>query len=272
MRYLLLTVLWLCAAAYAAPTYPWLAAYDARQSLGVRFAPSAGYTRVAVAPGSFAAWLRGLPLRPGNPPVHLYTGRQKAYQDGHAAIVNLDVGRRDLQQCADTVIRLHAEYLYASRRDADITYQFTNGFPCAWRKWKAGYRIRVGRQVSWVRSARPDGSHATFRAYLDTVFTYAGTLSLARQLHTVPFATMQIGDVLVHGGSPGHAVLVADMAVHPRTGKKVYLLVQGFMPAQEAHVLCNPSDPQWGPWYAMDGGNTIQLPEWQFAKTELRRW
>ena len=71
-----------------------------------RIAVPRGYARVPVAKNSFAAWLRGLPLKPGTPPVYLYNGQKKANQGAHCAVVNIDTGKADLQQCADAVIRL----------------------------------------------------------------------------------------------------------------------------------------------------------------------
>ncbi len=104
------------------------------------------------------------------------------------------------------------------------------------------------------------------------VYTYAGTASLSTELKSVPVAQMQIGDVFIHGGFPGHAAIVVDMAVNPRTGKKAFLLVQGFMPAQEAHLLKNLNDARMSPWYPVDFGATLHTPLWDFAKGELKRF
>ena len=64
------------------------------------------------------------------------------------------------------------------------------------------------------------------------VFSYAGTASLSRELAPVNYQDMKIGDVFIQGGHPGHAVIVVDIAVHPKTKKKVFLLAQSYMPAQ----------------------------------------
>src|SRR5262249_31014968 len=77
--------------------------------------PPPGFDRIAVAEGSFGSWLRRLPLE-GSNTVHLYDGTLKGHQAAQFAVVDLDVGKQDLQQCADTVIRLRAEYLYSTRR------------------------------------------------------------------------------------------------------------------------------------------------------------
>ena len=51
--------------------YVWKTDYDAKNSIINRIAVPDGFKRVEVKPGSFADWLRYLPLKPGNPNVHL---------------------------------------------------------------------------------------------------------------------------------------------------------------------------------------------------------
>ena len=54
-----------------AQNYPWLAAgtYKPDQTIEHRISPPAGFTRVAVPAGSYAEWLRRLPLKPDGAPV-----------------------------------------------------------------------------------------------------------------------------------------------------------------------------------------------------------
>lgn len=71
------------------------------------------------------------------------------------------------------------------------------------------------------------------------------------------------------GGSPGHAVMVADVAVNPK-GEKVFLLLQSYMPAQEIHVIKNPIDGTLSPWYSTEViGNSFRTMEWQFDRYKL---
>ena len=102
---LLLSGLALAAAPPEARRYSWLDKYDAAESIAVRIPPPAGYARTEAAAGTFEDWLRNLPLKKGTPPVHLYNGQPTANQDAHAAVVDIDVGTKDLQQCADSIIR-----------------------------------------------------------------------------------------------------------------------------------------------------------------------
>ena len=109
----------------------------------------------------------------GGSKVLLYNGETKRNQQAAYAVVDLDIGKRDLQQCADAVIRLRAEYLYEQKQYAAIHFNFTNGFNAEYTKWAKGSRIRVnGNTVSWYPSKGEDYSYKTFRSYLDMVFSY----------------------------------------------------------------------------------------------------
>lgn len=255
--------------------YPWLTRYDPAHSICRRIPTPSGYQRTRGVRDSSAHWLRWLPLKPGRPPVMLHNGQRKRNQTAHHAVVDIDVGRRDLQQCADAVMRLRAEYLYWRGQHAAIHFNFTSGDLADFTKWAQGYRPVVrGNRVSWTESAEPDSSHASLRSYLTRVYMYAGTLSLSREMKRVSdVAQMQIGDVFIQGGSPGHAVIVVDMAVHPTTGRKLFLLAQSYMPAQDIHILRNPADAALSPWYPLPlGQKTLRTPEWTFRATDLKRF
>lgn len=267
----LLLILGLAVAGCCSP-YGWLAKDDPANSLAQRIPPPRGCKRVPVAKDSFAEWLRGLPLKSGCPPVYLYNGQKKGNQTAHAAVFNIDTGKKDLQQCVDAVIRLRAEYLFYRKRFADIHFNFTSGDRASFTRWAKGYRAIVrGNRVSWRKSAKPDSSYPSFRKYLDLVFTYAGTASFSKEMHRVPVKEMQIGDVFIFGGSPGHAVIVVDMAVDSH-GKKYFLLAQSYMPAQDIQLLRNPNDARLSPWYPLDFGETLYTPEWTFTSKELSRF
>lgn len=246
-------------------------------TIAQRFAPPSGFQRLPVDAGSFGSYLRHLPLKQEGAPVLLHDGRLKARQDVHAAVLDSELGRKDLQQCADAVMRLRAEYLYRSGQEDAIAFDFTSGFRAEWVRWRRGERIRVtGNRCAWVHGAAPDSSHAQLMRYLDAVFTYAGTLSLARELKRASPAPpdagdLRIGDVFIQGGSPGHAVLVVDAARHA-DGRLAFLLAQGYMPAQEIHVLRNARQPDLGAWYLLHGEARLHTPEWTFDWSHRRRW
>ncbi len=235
-----------------------------------RFQPPSGYIRQEVSTNSFANYLRNLPLKPVNAQVHLYNGSLKARQSVHAAVVDMDTGDRDLQQCADAVMRLRAEHLFAQKKYDQIHFNLTNGFNMDYTKWRQGHRVRVdGNKTTWYATSSPSTSYESFRKYLDFVFMYAGTLSLSKELQPKQIGNLAIGDIFIQGGSPGHAVIVVDVAVNSEMGSKLFLLAQSYMPAQEIHVLKNPNDKDLSPWYSTDFGEKLVTPEWTFERSML---
>jgi len=212
-----------------------------------RFLIPSKFERPNLKHNSFAYYLQNLPLKPHGSKVYYFNKEAKHTQAIHAAVLDIDTGNRDLQQCADAVMRLRAEHLYQKERFDDIHFNFTNGFEASYSNWRVG------------------------RKYLDMVFSYAGTLSLSKELKQRSLADLQIGDVFIQGGSPGHAVIVVDMAIHKDTQEKIFLLAQSYMPAQDIHVLKNRNKQGYGPWYTLSSiNNTLTTPEWTFQAKDLK--
>ena len=169
----------------------------------------------------------------------------------------MDIGNRDLQQCADAIMRLRSEFLYARQRYRDIHFNFvSDGQPRYYEEFNEG-----------------DHSYGKFRKYLDYIFNSANTRSLSHEMIKLEdIKEMQIGDVFIKAGNPyGHAVIVVDMAKNPATGEKVYMLAQSYMPAQDIQVLINRENPGISPWYKLDE-TTIVTPEWTFDPGDLKRF
>ncbi|MEN9359880.1 MAG: hypothetical protein RL095_1415 [Verrucomicrobiota bacterium] len=246
---------------------------SATETLEQRLPLPAGASRSVAAKGSYAAWLRGLPLKEAGTQVLLFNGQKARRQDAAAAIVDIDIGSRDLQQCADAVIRLRAEFLFASGQAGKASFKFTNGFPCDWKRWSQGLRpVLKGKDFVWKPQGQADAGHDNYRRYLDFVFAYAGTQSLARDLKTVKDpASIRGGDVLVQGGSPGHAVTVIDVA-RGADGKPIFLLAQSYMPAQSLHILKNLAEPTLGAWFRFAPDGSLKTPDWDFAAADLKRF
>ena len=171
-------------------------------------------------------------------------------------------------------MRLRAEYLYQNKLYDALHFNFTNGFNAEYAKWRKGYRIAVkGNKVSWAKTTKESVSYTSFKEYLNMVFTYAGTASLNKELKQVAQKDMQIGDVLILGGSPGHAVIVVDMAINVKTNKKLFMIAQSYMPAQDIHVLINNNNPAISPWYELEiNAEQINTPEWTFKSSQLMRF
>ena len=254
--------------------YIWLEQYDSAQTIVNRIPLPDRYKRLKVDTGSFEDWLRNLPLKEHNSPVFLYNDEKKSNQSAHFRVVDIDIGENDLQQCADAIIRLRAEYFWSNGEYDDIHFNFTNGDNAEYRKWIDGNRPIVdGDKVKWKKTAAVDSSYYGFKDYLTKVFMFAGSYSLSRELEPVPnIDEIRIGDIFIEGGFPGHAVIVVDMAIDTVLGDKVFLLAQSFMPAQDVHILKNPMDSELSPWYDIEFGDTLYTPEWIFNKRDLKRF
>lgn len=240
-------------------------------SLQERIKTPVGYERQPYGKDSYAAYLRGLKMKEHGYKVRYFDGRLKAKDWVYAAVVDIDVGTRDLQQCADAVMRLRGEYLWHSGQKDKIHFSFTNGFRVDYKKYRQGYRVAVdGNKTWWVKKTGASDTYSDFRRYMDLIFIYAGSLSLSKELKPKDISRIAPGDVFIQGGSPGHAVLVVDVARHKETGKTIFLLAQSYMPAQDIHVLVNPVDKKLSPWYSIDFGEGLKTPEWTFRRGDLK--
>ena len=243
------------------------------KTIETRILPPSEFKRIDVSINSFASYLRQLPLKPQGETVLLYDGRTKHNYDIYEAVVDLPIGKRDLHQCADAIMRLRAEYLWKQRKYDQIHFNFTNGFRADYTKWMNGKRIVVnGNKVSWTNRRSPSNTYTDFWKYMEMIFAYAGTLSLDKELHSIPISELSIGDIFIYGGSPGHAIIVVDVAIHPDNNKKIFLLAQSYMPAQEIQILKNPNNKDMSPWYSTDFGEILNTPEWTFNRSDLKRF
>ncbi len=258
----------------AAPTrkasdYPWPKIEESYTPLAGRFPPPAGFQRSPVAEGSWKQWLRNLPMRAPGTPVRGRDGSVilPADADALGGVIDLDV--RKNQECADTIMRLWAEFMWWKIRQREIVFNLTSEGMISWPKWKQGYRPRLeGNALKFYRTGQPGGSRANFGRYLDAVFAWCGTISLLKDSNPVQPADVQAGDFFVQEGSPGHVVLIADMA-HNEAGKTKALLLQGYMPAQSAHILAHSARD---PWFDLVPGREVDVPRWgAFQWSDLRR-
>jgi Domain of unknown function (4846) len=212
--------------------------------------PPAGFKRITATAASFAEWLRTLSLKKDKK-VYLFNGTLKPNQSAQFAVVDISTGKKDLQQCADVVMRLRAEYLFSQKKYSEVIFQDYSGKKYEWRG---------------------GNNRKAFDSYLENVFGWCGSASLEKQLAGVnDIKNMITGDVFIKGGFPGHAITVVDMAVNDK-GEKVFMLVQGYQPAQDMHLLVNPADASVSPWYRLTNEEKIITPEWIFYNNQLKRW
>lgn len=236
-----------------------------------RFNQPEGYVREKTATNSFANYLQNLPLKPAGSKVKYYDGQLKL-KDVYAAVVDMEISNQDLQQCADAILRLRGEYFYSIQAYDQISFSLTNGFRMNYTEWTKGNRIVVnGNKTYWSRKTTPSNTYKDFRNYMEFVFIYAGTISLESSLESKDIEDLSIGDVFIVSGSPGHAVIVVDVAVNS-SGEKVFLLAQSYMPAQEIQILKNSTDSELSPWFSADFVGKLITPEWTFEATDLKTW
>ena len=207
-----------------------------------------GYRRVEGEEGSYAAFLRNLPLKKRGSKVKLYSGRLANYQFLSAAVIDIPVISND-EQCADMTMRLRAEYLYSSGRSSEISFTSVNG---------TKYPFKGG----------------SLTKYLKTVYGVCNTSSVYRETKERALKDIEPGDVLVYPsrkkGRYGHAILVADVARN-RNGKIAVLCVEGNTPARDAHVVRNPN-PLMSSWHILSEKNVYQVSAFRFHHNELRHY
>jgi hypothetical protein len=236
-------------------------------TVATRFNVPAGYTRKAYDNGTFGNYLQQLPLKPAGTLTKRYNGETKPNKVA-AAVIDISVGNSDLQQCADAIMRLRAEWLFSEKRFNDISFNLTNGFNMKYSEWKKGKRLNSACN-GWTNGGAASESHEDFLNYMKKIFTYAGTLSLSKELQAKNVATLEAGDVFIKGGSPGHAVIVVDVA--EGSEGKLFMLAQSYMPAQDVHVLDHPARPGQ-PWYELGDDDALETPEWRFPPHALARF
>lgn len=216
-------------------------------TIKTRYNPPVGFQRTTPR-NQWEKYLQNFELEAIGSPILDFKGQQISEQGSHAAVLRIDVGNKDLQQCADAIIRLRAEFLWKEDRKDEIAFSFTSGDVFTWKSHADGYRPKVkGNTVKFVKTNAPDNSYANFRNYLNYIFMYAGTISLTQEMNQKERGEeLEIGDVIISPGSPGHTIMIADKAKN-KNGNCVYILIQGFTPAQSVHVIRGNYDdnPAW---------------------------
>ena len=240
-------------------------------TIETRYNVPAGYKRVAIEKGSFGYFLRNQKLKPYGEKALYYNGQAKRSEGIYDSVIDVEIGDRDLHQCADAIMLIRAEYFYQKKEDDKINFNFVSGFNAQYSKWMQGYRINPNGKGSYYKKASPSNTYKDFRSFMNIVFGYAGTLSMEKEMKPQSLENMKIGDVFIMGGSPGHAVIIVDMAENDK-GEKIFMLAQSYMPAQQTQILINPADRNMGVWYSLKGKTVLETPEWRFPLEKLRKF
>lgn len=232
-----------------------------------------GYTRSSYPVGSFQEYLQQYPLKDFGAKIINYNGADYVYQSGHVGVLEVPVPENGLQQCADALIRIRAEYLWEQDRKDEIGFAFTSGHYCSWPKYSQGYRPKViGSRVSFHKTATANSSLDNFYKYLNLIYMYSGTQSLYDELPEVSTVDeIEVGDMLIYPGSPGHVIMVVDKAEN-ENGENLFIFAQGNTPAQSVHMLKNPNDSDISPWYVIEMGAYLEIPTYYFDEVKFMRF
>ncbi len=196
---------------------------------------------------------------------------------------NQDITPKNLQQCADALMRLWSEYLFTRGEFDKISFDFltTPPFKCDFSSWAIGKRVKIvdNSKAIWVEPSEPkeaDYSYENFRKYLDMVHGYANTASLQNQMNKVLLDQLSVGDVFIMtadqiGNPYGHAAIIVDMAVHKETGEKIFIVAEGNMPATETYVVMN-DNVLMGAWHKLNESGAFVKKEWVCSPQYFRRF
>jgi hypothetical protein len=236
--------------------YPWFYRFMENTGLVYQIPVPDGFKRVEVEKGSFADWLRFLPLKPSDSKVQYYNGEDKYAQSIHEAIIDIDLPEKDIQASEDAILRLRAEYLYGKQLMEKITFPIENGDTSFF--------------THFLRKEKP--TYVKLKKYLEQLAPQTSNTALSNDLEYVLLGEMQIGDVFVQGGQPGHAAIVVDMAEN-EAKQKVFLLAHSFIPTQDIYIVKNlDQNDMLGAWFPLNFGTSLYTPEWEFSLNDLRRF
>jgi hypothetical protein len=148
-------------------------------------------------------------------------------------------------------MRLRADYLFSQKRFDEIEFLYVSGK-------KLNY-------LSYLEGKTPNADNLW--SYLCVVFSYANTYSLNKQLKSKSTNDLEIGNVFIIGGFPGHVVIVVDKCRNAK-GEVKFMLAQSYMPAQDIQILVG--DHKESPWYDLNFGEILNTPEFQFSKNDFK--
>lgn len=245
---------------------------ESGDSISTRVRVPEGFKRVTYPKGSFEEYLRNYKLKKYGTPIINFDGSEYFAQHWHDAILEIPVPKNGLQQCADALMRIRAEYLWNKNLQHKIGFKFTSGHYCSWKQYAEGYRPKInGSKVKFLKTTNANYSKSNFYNYLNLIFTYAGTASLHAELPKVKIKDLKIGDMLIQPGFPGHIEIIADEIMNDK-GEKMYLLVQGNTPAQNVCLLKNFEDIDISPWYRFAENEPVYTPSYYFDKPVFIRF
>jgi Domain of unknown function (4846) len=231
------------------PNYKWKRRFKGYEALLKRYKTPKGFKRVKLKTGTYKHWLRNLPMLPKKTPLKDYKGNVIAdYNYYVSGLIDLDVGKKNLQHCIDVIIRLRGEYLWRTKQKNKIKFLYKTNRYFSWSKYSAGKRPKkVKGRYKLLKSTYVSHSYKNFKRYMRYLFAYTGTMHHIYEKKVKP-ANIKVGDFFIYqkrkGLESGHAILVLDIVKNTK-GEKMILTGQSDMPAQDFHVIKNRKGSPW---------------------------
>ncbi len=230
--------------------YAWLSPTQ-RESyvpLVEQIAAPPGFDRVAVAPGSFADWLRHFPVAAEGSAVKRHNGKSREAELGErvAAVLELQPKSR-LLDAARMMLRLRAEHRWSAGEGDSIAFHLTSGELLSWPAWAAGFRPVVSdRAVRFTDVGTRDEGRSNFCRYLESLFALSSCESLLDDTRPAMDLGIAAGDIFLQAGADGRVLIVLDVASDEGGGLRL-LLGAGGVPAETLHVIREPGELGWFP-------------------------
>ena len=243
-----------------------------QETVETKYNPPEGFERIYN--DDYSKFLRQFPLKENNI-VKLFDGRNKYNNNIWDAVFDYDIGKGNLHQCADAVLYMRSNFLYKQGLTENLHYNFVSGFKAKYLDYITHYYKIEGNKVSLMsRNNTLKDSPETLRKWLRQIYSYANTWSIDKyDSYSINILEIKPGDFFIKSNPPpatGHAINVVDVVVNKTNKKKMYMLSQSYMTAQETHILINPENGSV--WYSLDEFKDIVTPEWRFTVNQLKRF
>ena len=218
----------------------------------------------------YSRWIIKQPIIVGEHVLTFNNNKISGLNNWYVAKFDYNIGTQDLHQCADAAIYLNAKYHYDKKILNKIKYSFTNGYTYSYNKFKENKVPDCREDNNWKCELIHKETN-NLNEYLDIVWNYAGSYSLEKyDTYRVSLEDIQPGDIFIYGGFPGHVVSVVDVIIN-KNGQKKFMLAQSYMPAQEQHILLNPTK-DFSVWHDLSVNKSTVTNGGTFNKNQLRRF
>jgi hypothetical protein len=181
---------------------------------------------------------------------------------------------QDLEQCADVAYRLFAEYSRGNGREHNIKFKLQNGQPLSWSEWRSGTRLVYdpGKDRHVAKQVAADRSRAAFNDFLKYLFYWSGSWAVLKYADTVDISDLRVGDMIVQNetGGTGHLTIIVDICEN-QEGEIMYLLANGWTPAQEIVIVKPEGDQGIDYWFTLEGYDR-HISQFDFGPFHYRRF